>query len=187
MPGRTSGLERDLNLVRRRAWLFIPFLVLGILIAVAFGSFAGDSNAVANMTIDTIVHDVVAGGDRGLRIFEAQAMVNDDRFKAKVIERIGDPNFDYSRFSVSLSPISVADGVSRGVLTVSVLDPAKVNAEKYRQAFVEVYSEEFTAQDGLFRQRFVDRRVRSNRDVLAAARPQLGRDLGSCVGPVEQA
>ena len=72
MPPGTSGLERDLNLVRRRAWLFIPFAILGILAALFVGRATGDSNAVASLTLDTTVHDLVAGGDRGLRIFEAQ-------------------------------------------------------------------------------------------------------------------
>ena len=159
MSGRTSGLNRDLNLVRRRWWLFIPFLIFGVVVALAFGSFSSDSNAVASMTLDTIVHDVVEGGDRGLRIFEAQAMTNDDEFKEKVRTAIGDPNFAYSRFSVALSPISVADGVSRGILTVSILDPNKLTAERYRQAFVDVYTAEYTALDGLYRTRFTGRRL----------------------------
>ena len=69
MPPGTSGLERDLNLVRRRAWLFIPFAILGILAALFVGRATGDSNAVASLTLDTTVHDLVAGRDRGLRIF----------------------------------------------------------------------------------------------------------------------
>jgi hypothetical protein len=184
MPGRTSGLERDLNLVRRRAWLFIPFLVLGILVALAFGSFAGDSNAVANMTLDTVVQDVVAGGDRGLRIFEAQAMTHDERFKAEVIAEIGDPNFDMSRFAVSLAPISVADGVSRGILTVTILDPDKVKAEKYRAAFVSVYAREFTGEDGLFRKRFIESRtnVANNSETAYLAAYQRMRALADPKG-----
>ncbi|HEX6029867.1 MAG TPA: hypothetical protein VFY90_00465, partial [Tepidiformaceae bacterium] len=97
-------------------------------------------------------------GDRGLRIFEAESMTTDERFKQKVIERIGDPNFDYSRFSISLSPISVADGVSRGTLTVSITDPDKANAERYRTAFVEVFTDEYTADQGLFRTRFIEKK-----------------------------
>src|SRR3990172_477600 len=118
MSGRTSGLERDLNLVRRRAWLFIPFLLLGLLLSFALGSLAGEANAVATMQLETVIHDLFTGGDRGLRIFEAQSMTGDAEFKSKVREAIGDPNFDYARYSVALQPISVADGVSRGTLTV---------------------------------------------------------------------
>lgn len=155
MPPRTSGLQRDLNLLKRRWWVFIPFLLLGILIAVAFGSFAGQSNAVASMQLDTVIHELFSGGDRGLRIFEADAMTTDAEFKQKVVQATGDPNFDYARFSIALSPISVADGVSRGVLTVSVKDDDKVLAEKYRQAFVDVFTKEYVELDGLFRRRFV--------------------------------
>lgn len=158
MPGGTSGLKRDINLVRRRAWLFIPFAVLGIVIAVAFGSFAGKANAVATMQLETVVQTLVNGGDRGLRIFEAQSMTSDARFRKMVVEATGDPSFDYARFSVSLSPISVADGVSRGVLTVSIKDDDKAKAEQYRQAFVEVFTREYTNVDGLFRTRFLDKK-----------------------------
>ncbi|HMO53292.1 MAG TPA: hypothetical protein PJ994_02195 [Tepidiformaceae bacterium] len=158
MPGRTSGLERDLSLLRRRAWLFIPFFIVGILAALSLGRLTGDSNAVASMTLDTTVHDLVIGGDRGLRIFEAQEMTNDPRFKERVIAQIGDPDFDYARFSIRLSPISVADGISRGLLTVSITDPDREKAAEYRQAFVTVFSREYTQLDGLWRTRFVDRR-----------------------------
>ncbi len=159
MPPGTSGLERDLNLVRRRAWLFIPFALLGIAVGLFVGRATGDSNAVASMTLDTTVHDLVAGGDRGLRIFEAQEMTNDPKFKEKVIAAIGEPDFEYSRFVVSLAPISVADGISRGILTVSITDPDKTVAERYRQAFVDVYTAEYMNRDGLFRTRYVDRRA----------------------------
>lgn len=158
MPPGTSGLERDLNLVRRRAWLFIPFAILGILAALFVGRATGDSNAVASLTLDTTVHDLIDGGDRGLRIFEAQAMAADPRFREKVVAAIGDPNFDMGRFAISLSPISVGDGISRGILTVSITDPVKEDAERYRQAFVDVYIAEYTAEDGLFRSRFVETR-----------------------------
>jgi len=156
MPARTSGLERDLKLVRRRAWLFIPFGILGIFAALFVGQASGETNAVATMTLDTTVHDLIDGGDRGLRIFEAQEMTSDSEFVQKVVAATGDPNFDYSRYIVSLSPISVADGISRGILTVSISDPDKALAEKYRQAFVDVFTQEYTAPDGLFRTRFVD-------------------------------
>lgn len=158
MPPGTSGLERDLNLVRRRAWLFIPFAVLGILAALFVGRATGDSNAVASLTLDTTVHDLVIGGDRGLRIFEAQEMTNDPRFRQKVKDAIGDQNFNFGRYAVSLAPISVADGISRGILTVSITDPEKVNAEKYRQAFVDVFYTEYTSPTGLYRSRFVENR-----------------------------
>ncbi len=160
MPPGTSGLERDLNLVRRRAWLFIPFAILGILAALFVGRATGDSNAVASITLDTTVHDLVIGGDRGLRIFEAQEMTSDDRFRQKVKDAIGDQDFDFGRYAISLSPISVADGISRGILTVSITDPEKVNAEKYRQAFVDVFYSEYMNPGGLYRTRFVDARER---------------------------
>ena len=157
MPGVASGLQRDLRLIRRRAWVFIPFLVVGIFIAISFRSVAGDANAIASMTLETVVQDLVLGGDRGLRVFEAQSMTSDPAFKQKVVDATGDPNFDYSRFSVALSPISVADGVSRGILTVSVRDAKKTEAERLRGAFVEVFTIEYTATDGLFRLRFVNK------------------------------
>lgn len=160
MPPGTSGLERDLNLVRRRAWLFIPFALLGILAALFIGSATGDANAVASITLDTTVHDLVIGGDRGLRIFEAQEMTSDDRFRERVKEAIGDPNFDFGRFAISLAPISVADGISRGILTVSITDPVEADAQRYRQAFVDVFSKEYLDQDGLYRQRFLESRQR---------------------------
>jgi hypothetical protein len=146
----------DLNLVKRRAWLFIPFFLLGLIVAFVFVSVAGDANAVASLQIETIVHDAVIGGDRGLRIFEAEAMTTDVAFKAKVRTRIGNAQFDYARFSISLNPISVADGVSRGVLTVSVTDPKKAQAELFRQAWVDTFIQEYTADDGLFRTRFIE-------------------------------
>jgi hypothetical protein len=156
MPARTSGLQRDLNLVKRRSWLFIPFAVLGILAALFIGRATGNSNAVASITLDTTVHDLVIGGDRGLRIFEAQEMTSDDRFRQKVKDAVGDQDFDFGRYAISLSPISVADGISRGILTVSITDPDEAKAKKYRQAFVDVFYNEYTSQDGLYRTRFVD-------------------------------
>lgn len=158
MPTGTSGLERDLSLIRRRAWLFIPFAILGLLAAVFIGNLTGESTATASLTLDTTVHDLVVGGDRGLRIYEAQEMTSDPKFRDKVREAIGDPDFDFGRFAISLSPISVADGISRGILTISIIDPVKADAERYRQAFVNVFITEYTEQDGLWRTRFVDRR-----------------------------
>jgi hypothetical protein len=162
MAPQPNGLRRDLNLVRRRAWLFIPFLLLGIVVAYAFGSVAGDANAVATLTLDTVVQNVTPGGDRGFRIFEAEAMTADERFKEKVVaeveRRTGEENFDYGRYSISLNPIAVADGVSRGTLTVSVEDPDKAKAEHYRGAFVDVFTEEYTSPNGLFRNRFFEKK-----------------------------
>lgn len=153
-----SGLRRDLFLIRRRAWLFIPFFILGVLIAVAFGSIAGDANAVASLQLETVIHQVTSGGDRGLRVFEAEAMTTDDRFKAKVREAAGEPNLDYSRYVISLTPISVADGVVNGVMTVSIKDPSKAESEKLREAWVSTFTREFTQPDGLFRVRFIEKK-----------------------------
>jgi hypothetical protein len=158
MPGVASGLQRDIRLVRRRIWVFIPFLIIGIFIAVAFRSVAGNANAVASMTLETVIQDLVVGGDRGLRIFEAQSMTSDPAFKQKVIDATGDPNFDYSRFSIALAPISVADGVSRGILSVSIQDANKAEAERLRGVFVDVFTKEYTSEDGLFRSRFVNKK-----------------------------
>jgi hypothetical protein len=156
-PG-ASGLERDLHLVRRRAWVFIPFLILGVLIALALSRVSGDANAVATLQLETVVHDAVIGGDRGLRIFEAQSMTSSEPFKAKVRERLGDKTLDYARYSISLNPISVADGVARGVLTVAVVDPDKPTAERLRQAWVDTFVQEYSADDGLFRVRFLEKK-----------------------------
>lgn len=159
MSGGASGLERDLKLVRRRAWLFIPFFLLGILISFGLARVSGQANAVASMQLETVVHEVFLGGDRGLRIFEAEAMTGDEEFKQKVRERIGDPNFDYARFAISLDPQAVADGVARGVLTVSVKADDRATAERYRQAWVDVFADEYTTQDGLFRRRYIEKRT----------------------------
>ncbi|WP_322796663.1 hypothetical protein [Tepidiforma sp.] len=175
MPGETSGLQRDLEVIRRRGWLFVPFAVLGVLAAVFIGAISGEATAVATMTLDTTVHDLVIGGDRGLRIFEAQAMTSDPAFKQKVLEAIGDPDFDYARFSVSLFPISVGDGISRGTLTVSIADPSKAEAERYRAAFVQVFEREYTQPDGLFRTRFVERRREVARQAEAAYQAAYAR------------
>lgn len=169
MPGETSGLARDIRLVRRRAWLFIPAFIVGVLVALGIGRVIGQANAVAILELDTVLQELVVGGDRGLRIFEAQSMAMDDAFKEKVIEAIGDPDFDYARFDISLFPISVADGVSRGNLTVSIKASSKAEAERLRQAWVDVFVREFTERDGLFRQRFID----SKREVLEIAEAEF--------------
>jgi hypothetical protein len=168
MTGHTSGLERDLRLVRRRAWLFIPFFFLGLLVAFAFGSLAGKSNSVATIQLETVVHQVFAGGDRGFRIFEAEAMTKSQPFKDKVIAATGDPKFDYARYTISLAAIAVGDGVASGTLTVSVRDDDKATADRLRKAFVDVFTHEYTAQDGLFRTGFVASRA----EVAAAAEQQ---------------
>lgn len=155
---RASGLERDLAILRRWAWLFIPFAVLGILAALFVGKLTGTTAAVATLSLDTTVHDLVVGGDRGLRIYETQQMTGDPRFRARVVEATGEPDFDFGRFTISLQPISVADGVSRGNLTIGIADPVRADAERYRKAFVDVFTAEYTAEDGLWRTRFVDRR-----------------------------
>ncbi|MCK9517408.1 MAG: hypothetical protein M0R74_00050 [Dehalococcoidia bacterium] len=178
MSPRTNGFERDLNLVRRRAWLFIPFFVLGLLAAFAAGTVAGDSTAVATMQLDTMVHDMVPGGDRGLRIFEAQAMTTDDRFKAAVREEIGDPNFDIARFVVVLRPVSIAEGVSRGTLTVSIADSDKATAGRYRDAWVSVFEHHYTALDGLFRTRFIE----SKQDVADLAEQRYTETFAAIQG-----
>ena len=159
MPRGTSGLIYDLQLLRRRAWLFIPFFLIGLFVAFVLVSAAGDANAVATMQLDTNVSDAVIGGDRGLRIFEAQSMTGEQLFKDKVTTAIGGSNFDYSRFAISLNPISVADGVSRGILTVAITDATKVNAEKFRQAWVDTFVQEYTAPEGLFRARFIETKL----------------------------
>lgn len=155
MTGRTSGLERDLNLVRRRWWLFIPFLILGIIVAVGLGSLSGPSNAVATMQLETVVHEAYQGGDRGFRIFEADQMVASPEFRDKVVQAIGDPNFDYGRFTHALAAQTVGDGVSAGTLTVSIKDDDLATANKYLQTWVSVFTHEYTAPDGLFRTIFL--------------------------------
>ena len=160
MSSRTSGLQRDVRLLRRRAWLFVPFLFLGVLVAIVFSAFAGETNAVAELELDTVINDAGGGGDRGLRIFEAQSMTDDAEFRAMVIAEIGDPNFDYARFDVELDPISVAAGVSRGILTISIKDRSKGDAEKFREAFVDIFEREYLEPDGLFRKRFLANTLR---------------------------
>lgn len=155
MPRGTSGLERDLNLVRRRAWLFIPFFLFGLLVAFALGSFSGKANAVASMQVQTVFHDTIAGGDRGLRIPEAKAMTDDPAFQKEVTDKIGEPNFDYSRFVVSLGPVSEGDGFSSAIVTLAIRDPNRIAAQKYRQAWVDVFTQEYTAPDGMYRKQFI--------------------------------
>ncbi len=158
MPSAATGLQRDIRLIRRRAWLFIPFFVLGILAALFIGRVAGNANAVASLQLETVVNAANFGADRGLRIFEAQSMTSSDEFHELVRAAASDPDLDMARFSVSLNPISVADGVARGVLTVSIEDSDKAESERLRDAWLNVFVDEYTAQDGLFRTRFIEAR-----------------------------
>ena len=130
----------------------------------------GEATAVASLTLDTTVHDLVVGGDRGLRIFEAQEMTSDTAFRDEVRAAIGDPDFDFGRFAISLSPISVADGISRGILTVSDYRPRESRGERYRQAFVDVFITEYTAPDGLCRPASSTGAVRSPRTTPSSSK-----------------
>lgn len=191
MPGRTSGLERDLNLVRRRAWLFIPFFLFGLLAAFALGSYAGKANAVASMQLQTVFHDTIAGGDRGLRIPEAKAMTDEPAFQKEVTDKIGEQNFDYSRFVVSLGPVTEGDGFSSAIITLAIKDPNRAKAEKYRQAWVDVFTQEYTAPDGMYRKQFIDNKQAVATEAEAdyqAAYKQL-KDLATAKGvtaPLDQ-
>ena len=158
MTRRTSGFDRDARLIRRRAWLFIPFLILGIAVALFYHRVAGETNAIGTMAIETVVHEVYPGGDRGFRTFEADQMTKDPVFKQEVIAAIGDPNFNYARFGISLVTVSIGDGVASGTETVAIRDANPLTAEKYRNAFVNVFTKEFTSLDGLFRRSAVAQR-----------------------------
>ena len=151
MTPRTSGFDRDLRLIRRRAWLFIPFFILGILVAIFYSRVSGKTNAIGTIGIQTVVHEVFTGGDRGFRTFEADQMTRDPVFKKEVVDAIGDPNFDYARFGIALSTVSIGDGVSSGTETVAIQDTNPALAQKYRNAWVNVFIKEFTSADGLFR------------------------------------
>ncbi|MBI2767081.1 MAG: hypothetical protein HYX53_14380 [Chloroflexi bacterium] len=179
--GFSEGVRRDVRIVRGRAWLFVPAFALGVLLVFASRQAAGASSATASLTLDTTVHTLVDGGDRGLRIYEAQGMTRDDRFKLKVAEATGVPGFDYSRFAISLAPESVEEGVSRGALTVTIADASKLTAEKYVRDFVRVFTEEYTAPEGLFRQRYID----SKRAVAAATEKEFEAASGAARRVVE--
>ena len=155
MPAAATGLQRDVRLIRRRAWVFIPFFILGILAAFFIDRVAGDANAVADMQLETVVNDALLGADRGLRIFEAQSMTSDPEFIQMVKDEAQRPDLDYARYNISLNPISVADGVSRGDMTVSISDPSKSEAEHLRDSWVTVFLREYTEPEGLFRTRFL--------------------------------
>ncbi|HXU25317.1 MAG TPA: hypothetical protein VN697_14935 [Tepidiformaceae bacterium] len=151
MTPRTSGFDRDIRLIRRRAWLFIPFFLLGIAVALFYSRVSGKTNAIGTISIQTVVHEVYSGGDRGFRTFEADQMTREPVFKKEVIDAIGDPNFDYSRFGIALSTVSIGDGVSSGTETVAIQDANPSLAQKYRNAWVNVFIKEFMSTDGLFR------------------------------------
>lgn len=187
-PG-TSGLQRDLTLIRRRAWLFIPFFLLGILAAVAFNAFAGETTGIAEMELDTVVHDAGGGIDRGLRIFEAQSMTSDPEFEARIIEAIGEPDFDYERFEIKLRPLSVASGITRGTLTVTISDPSRKKAREYRDTFIEVFTREYQEPDGLWRMRFLNARevaATAAADAFAAAYDRLEAATAGTDIPIDQ-
>lgn len=156
MSPRTNGLERDLNLVRRRAWLFIPFFILGLLVAIAFGSLAGDATAVATIRLEIDIQNLIEGGDRGLRIYDAESMTDDERFHELVRQEIGDAEFDMNRYDIQLAIISITEGTTRGQLTVKISDADRATADRYLQAWVEVFEREFKMPDGLLRLRYVE-------------------------------
>ena len=164
MATETTGLRRDLQLIRQRIWLFIPFLILGLLMAFVFSSVAGKTNAVAELDLDTVIHDATFGGDRGLRVFEAQSMTEDPEFIALVLSEIDESDFLYSDFDVELRPVSLASGISRGTLVVSIKANGKAKAERYRDAFVRVFEVEFLELDGLWRTRFIRAQEAVSRD-----------------------
>lgn len=158
MAPRTSGFDRDIRLIRRRAWLFIPFFILGVAIALFYSRVSGKTNAIGTIGIQTVVHEVFTGGDRGFRTFEADQMTRDPVFKKEVIDAIGDPNFNYARFGIALSTLSIGDGVSSGTETVAIQDSNAALAQKYRNAWVNVFIKEFTSADGLFRETATNQR-----------------------------
>lgn len=189
MAAGTSGLQRDLILIRRRAWLFAPFFVLGVLAAFAFSAVAGETTGVAELELDTVIHDAGGGIDRGLRIFEAQSMTSDPAFEAMVVDAIGDPEFDYDRFDVKLRPLSVAAGISHGTLTVTIKDRSRKNAERYRDAFVEVFTREYQEPEGLWRMRFIRAREHAAEAAEAAFAEAYARLAAATDGmdlPIDQ-
>ena len=90
MSATASGLERDLSLIRRRGWIFGPFLLVGIALAIVAGSLGGDSTASASLDLETLVYGVPAGAERGLRVFEAEAMTGDEAFRQLVRQEAGE-------------------------------------------------------------------------------------------------
>lgn len=156
MTGRTSGLQQDVAIVRRRAWLFLPFLVLGILVALALHQrSSGTSSAQTTMQLQTSIYDLASGGDQGFKVYDAQAMTRLPEFRKEVIDKIGDQDFNYARFGIILNPNVTTEGVSSGNLVVTISAGSRADAQKYLQAFIDVFQKEFTAEDGLFRTQFV--------------------------------
>lgn len=156
MTGRTSGLQRDVEIVRRRAWVFIPFFVLGLIAAFALHErSSGTSTASSTIQLQTSIYNLTNGGDRGFTVYDAQAMTRLPQFRDEVIQAIGDKNFNYSRFVIILNPNVSSPGVSSGNLVVTISDGSRAKATTYQQAFVSVFTKEFTSPDGLFRTQFV--------------------------------
>jgi hypothetical protein len=83
-------------------------------------------------------------------------MTTDPAFKQMVLTQIGDPNFKYARYEIELSPISIADGVSRGDLTVAITDSSLSEAKRLRKAFVDVFTKAYLEPDGYLRTRFIE-------------------------------
>ncbi len=157
MSPSATGLARDVALIRRRAWLFLPFLLVGIVVALLLGTAQSGYTARASMQLETVVHGLPPGSDRGIRVFEAQSMTGDPSFIDKVEETAGVGELNSRRYSVSSAGGSSAENLSRVTLTVSVTDPERAEAERLRDAFVEVFGHEFQDQDGLFRARYLER------------------------------
>ncbi|MBN9492680.1 hypothetical protein J0H33_04950 [bacterium] len=156
MTGRTSGLQRDVEIVRRRAWVFIPFFVLGLIVAIVLHQrSSGTSSATSTIQLQTSIYDLASGGDQGFKVYDAQAMTRLPEFRQEVIDKIGDKSFDYSRFAIILNPNVTTEGVSSGNLVVTITDASRAKATTYQHAFVDVFTKEFTSPDGLFRTHFV--------------------------------
>jgi len=155
MSPSASGLERDLSLVRRRGWLFVPFLLVGLVLAFLLGTGRGDFTATAAMQLETMVNGLSPGTDLGLRVFEAQSMTGDEAFRQSVRDAVGGRDFDFRRYRIVMSEASVAEGLSRATLTVSITDAQPGEAERLRNAFVDVFIKEYQEPDGLFRTRYI--------------------------------
>lgn len=169
MTGRTSGLERDVEIVRRRAWLFLPFLVLGILVALVLSQRgSGVTSGRATIQLQTSIHTLAPGGDQGFKVYDAQAMTRLPQFREEVIDKIGDKNFDYARFAIILNPNVAPEGASSGNLVATISAGTRADVEKYIQAFIDVFNKEFTSTDGLFRTQFIEQQT----DVATAADKQ---------------
>lgn len=157
MFASASGLARDVSLIRRRAWLFIPFLVVGVVLAFLLGTARGDLTAAASLALETVVHGLPNGSDRGIRAFDAETMIRDEAFQREVRAAAEEPDLDYGRYRISASGGSAAENLSRVTLTVSITDSEASEAERLRDAFVEAFLSEYEEQDGLFRRRYISR------------------------------